>query len=278
MKVIFAKTNGFCAGARKAIELAEENPNAVVIGCGIIRNPAEMARLEKSFGITVQSDYKEIKPNQTAIISAHGISPLIKNELLDKGIKLIDTTCLVVKKVQEKIFELSKSKHHIILLGDKYHPEVKGQLGFASDNISVVKDVNEFKKILSEIMHKEKIAVLSQTTKDKNDLFEMSKILSENNIKHDVFDTICPSVEARKDEVIEIAKQVDCVIVLGGKKSNNTKLLAQTSEKYCPTYHIEDFKELSMVELKRMKSCGLISGASTPDYLVAAVKQQIEAL
>lgn len=269
MKIILAKSNGFCAGVARAIKMAEQHPNAVIIGGGIINNPSVTKRLQDEFGISPEPNEMAITSG-TAIIRSQGTSPAIEKELISRGVKLIDATCPFVKNVQAQIKKLTDEGFHIILMGDKHHYEVKGLIGYTNgDNVDIVADMTELKNLLP-IPHK-KIALASQTTKDINLLNQMSTFLSENNIEHDLHDTTCKAVVNRQTEALDISKTIDIAIVVGGKISSNTKLLVDTMSPNCKTYFIESANEINPEWFLGAMSCGIVGGASTPAYIIQEV-------
>jgi len=189
MKVVLSQFGGFCPGVKRAIELAESNPNSVIIGGEIVHNPIETKRLENDFGIKIQPDHTKVNKGQTVIIRAHGISPHMEMQMKDRGIKIIDATCPRVKKVQILINDLAGKGYHVILLGDISHPETQGHAGYANGNITVVKDMVEIEKQAKSFHGK--LALLAQTTKQSDVLHEMSNWLNQNGIKHEFFNTTC---------------------------------------------------------------------------------------
>ncbi|MCL2228401.1 MAG: 4-hydroxy-3-methylbut-2-enyl diphosphate reductase [Firmicutes bacterium] len=281
MKVVVCKSSGLCFGAKRAIDIAEGNPNSVLIGGPILRNPVINNRLEKDFGITIQPDYKKIVSKQKAIITAHGLPKRVEDELRNKGIDLVDSTCPTVKKVHHKVRELTEAGYYIVLFGDKKHPETIGHVGYANDNIFVVETVDEaisnIPSLLEHVRHGQKIALLAQTTKNQTDLLEISVTFKEKGVGHDLVDTTCSAVRERQKEVATLAKSVDVVIVVGGKASHNTVLLKTTASKYKPTYHIESADEINKDWFAGKKSCGLVGGVSCPEYLIDEVQKRLYA-
>jgi 4-hydroxy-3-methylbut-2-enyl diphosphate reductase len=273
VRVILSNSYGFCYGVKRAIELAESNPNAVIIGGAIIQNPSELERLEKDFGITVQPDPSLIKPHQTAIIRSHGIAEQIELDLRARGVNIIDATCPSVKKIHSTVKQLDADGYTIILLGTPNHPETMGIVGYAKNPVLVVKTPSDIQNHIPNLANK-KLALISQTTKNESDLLEIHRMLPSAQL----FNTICTATKKNQQATTELAKTVDILIVVGGKHSANSNLLVTFAKNHCPAYLVEDPSQLDPSWFVGFETCGLTSGTSAPDYMLQAVKSAIETL
>jgi len=278
MEVKLSEKYGYCYGITNAVKLCEENPKSIVLGKQISHNPHESKRLEREFGIIFESDINKIYEGQTVVIRPHGIHRTIENQLINKGVKLIDTTCPSVKRVQLLIKQFDESKFRIVLLGSVGHPEVDGIESYSTKPILVVKNACELNALIENIGfdYKDKIALLSQTTKNEKDLFEVYEALKSKYEHVEMINTTCQPTKEKIQSVDKLSKEVDLMVVIGGKNSSNTKSLVDVSLKNCPTYLVEDENDIDIKWFKGKKLCGLTSGSSTPDYSLQAVKKFIE--
>jgi len=268
MIVKLSTDNGFCGGIKRAIAIAESNPGAVVIG-DIIHNPQEIARLARDFNVTTQDDISCLVAGQTVIVRPHGIAKQIEQTLCDRGVNLIDATCPKVKAIHHKVQELDAQGYRIILLGDANHAEVKGIVSYATCPVIVVKNKSELPE-----MPDRKIALLSQTTKDERDLLEIHAHLPQAELHN----TICPATAEKHKATLDLARQVDILIVVGGRHSSNTNLLLEIAKPYCDAYLVENSSQIDLKWFTDKKVCGLTSGSSTPDYSLQEVKERLEAI
>lgn len=266
MKVICAENMGFCFGVKRALNMVLNERDACTLG-QLIHNPQVVEMFEKK-GIKVVNSIDEA--DKTLIITAHGISKSIIEKAKEKGLRIIDTTCPIVKKVHDLAKEFNKKKYKIILLGDKKHSEVKGIVSNAKDVIILSSD-EEVRKLKFD-----KACFLSQTTQSLKKFNEIADILKKNIPDLKVFNTICDATKKRQDSALKLAKKVDMMIVIGGYNSANTKMLSQICSKIVETKHIEKAGELDDMWFNGKNLIGLTAGASTPDWVIKNVKEKIE--
>ena len=275
MEVRLAKNFGFCFGVQRAIDLAEDNPNAKTVG-PLIHNPKEIKRLKEKFSIGLIENSEEvhnIDDGETLIVRTHGILKEHMQYLKDKNVKLIDATCPYVTKPQKIASKMSKEGYQIIIFGDSHHPEVKGVKSYA-DNAIIVLSIEELKK---ESLKKKKIAILSQTTKKIKDFLEVVNYLIANSNEVRVFNTICNATFENQDAALELSQEVDIMIIIGGKNSSNTKQLLDISQRNCTdSYLIEDETDLEPQWFANHSICGVTAGASTPKWIIDNVIKSIE--
>ena len=269
--VKLAKNSGFCFGVKRAINLALEaakNHDKIVTLGSIIHNPQMVAKLKK-LGINTVNDFKEIKDEAT-IIRSHGIPKDVFEYLKNLPIDIIDATCPYVSKTQEYGKKLSEEGYPIVIMGDNEHPEVIALKSYLKTEPIVVKDVTELK-----YQKFKKVALLSQTTKNIEEFKKIMLKLLEMSEEVRVINTICNATEVRQKSTQELAHQSDIMIVVGGKNSSNTKMLAKISGKIIQTFHIEEASELSKEWFKGKKRIGITAGASTPDWIIVEVYNKI---
>ena len=278
MKIIYINEGGFCFGVRRAIKIAENNPGSVIIGGEIIHNADEVARLKNDFGVIPQENGSYIAGGQTAIIRAHGIPKEMEQELRDRGVIIKDATCPNVKELQCLVEKFSIDGFHIILVGAANHPEVIGVLGYAHGTITVVENLEDIENIKTT---NNKIAIFAQTTANPELFRLVYKKLCEKYRQVTTQDTICKAISIVQSRVAEIAKQIannGIFIVVGGKNSSNTKVLAQIAGEHCETYHIQTADDLKREWFNGVDACGLVAGSSTPSYVINNVKSALENL
>ncbi|MEE4264306.1 MAG: 4-hydroxy-3-methylbut-2-enyl diphosphate reductase [Desulfobacteraceae bacterium] len=280
MKILIAKTSGFCMGVRRAVEMVldapDQNKNPIFTYGPLIHNP-QVLDLLKSKDITALDEIPS-QGNGTVLIRAHGVPPSIKEKLKEVNFNVIDATCPRVIKVQTIIRKHSKKGFTAIIIGDKDHPEVIGLQGYARDNGFVIGSMQE----LEALPDFENAIIVAQTTQNTQ-FFESAKNWAAAHHPHyKVFNTICDSTERRQAEVMRLAAAVDAVIVVGGRNSGNTRRLAEiASESGKPTYHIESETDLNNIDtdaLVAARYIGITAGASTPNWIIKKVYRALESL
>lgn len=271
MNVRIARNSGFCFGVKRAIKVAletsKENHEIVTLG-PIIHNPQMVARLESENIIKVDT-IEQINDRPT-IIRSHGIKKDILDELEKKNIEIINATCPYVSKTQDYAKSLSEDGYELIILGDRNHPEVKALRSYVDKEVLIVANVSELKE------HKfKKVGIISQTTRRVEDLQDLVRELIPRCYEVRVINTICNATTIRQNSTLALAKESDVMIVIGGKNSSNTKMLAKICESFVKTYHIEIAEEIDKMWFKDMQDIGLTAGASTPDWVIVEVYNKI---
>ncbi len=259
MEIVVAKNIGFCFGVTRAINesLKEQDENTYFLG-ELVHNKETMNKIKGK----IVDDIEEIPDKSKVIIRAHGVSKAVLKRALEKKLNIIDLTCPKVAKVHKLVSE--RKNNFIIIIGKKTHPEVIGTIGYANEYI-VVEDENdlvELTKVLAN--NKKKISIFSQTT------FSSLKFVSlVNKIKRithsyvEIIPCICPVTEERQKEALNIANNVDLVIVIGGKGSSNTTKLYDLVSSIKKSIWIENAEELDLNETLNYSKIGIVSGTST---------------
>ncbi len=274
MEIKMAKDYGFCFGVKRAIQIAEKNQNSLIFG-SLIHNAKEINRLEKNFNVKIEEDPKKIPKNKSVIIRTHGIPKQDLEYLKNKGVKITDATCPYVIKPQQIVESMSKEGYQIVLFGDINHPEVKGVISYATNQALVVNSLEE----LQEKKLQRKVALVSQTTKQTLKLLQIASYLVERCTEVRIFNTICNATSYNQKAALDLSKEVDIMIVVGGKTSSNTKQLLSIAKQHCEdSYLVEDENELELAWFKDKKLCGITAGASTPDWIIENVKQKISTI
>ncbi len=282
MELIVGKTAGFCYGVKRAVDGAKEElkKNERLYGLGEIVHNQEVIKELENLGMQFINDIEDSKGK--TIIRAHGIPKQIYEEAKEKGIELIDYTCPKVLKIHEIAEEYAKKGYYIFLLGNKKHPEIIGTLSYCGDNKFVIEKEDDTIKAL-ETFEKtgiQKLLVISQTTYSLEKFYIIEEII-KNELPRDIElvikNTICQATEIRQKETEEMAKKVDCMIVIGGKNSSNTKKLYEIAKKYCKTVLlIENETELEINKLQSTDTVGIMAGASTPKESIESVVEKLK--
>ncbi len=272
MKLMVAKTGGFCFGVNRAVGIVyrkiEENQKICMLG-PVIHNPQVVQDLEKK-GVTVIDRLDELSDRETAVvIRAHGV-PFSEYKLLeDHHIPYIDTTCPFVKKIHKIVQEHDKAGDQVVIVGDRNHPEVVGINGWCGGR-AVILDSPE--QAIGKNFSNKRLCVVAQTTLSRQLWEQVLKELAPWNPQ--IFDTICDATRRRQMEAEELAKKSDAMIVIGGQNSSNTKKLAEICSRYCPTYLIEKADQLPRLT---DGTIGITAGASTPAYIIKEVVHKMAA-
>jgi len=274
MRIELASSYGFCYGVKRAIDIAEKHQNSFTYG-PLIHNKDEIKRLKEGFNIGLVEKIEEVKSDNTVVIRTHGI-PKNELEILKKqDNKIIDATCPYVTTPQNIVAKMSKEGYSVVIFGDKAHPEIKGVLSYSSDknHAFVVLEPSE----LDNLPLKNKVALVSQTTKKPVDFLKVVNKLILTHKEVRVFNTICNATFENQDAASELAKRADVMIVIGGRHSSNSKMLHSICEQECKeSYLIENETELDADWFKDKKLCGISAGASTPDWIIQNVVNKIQ--
>lgn len=235
----------------------------------IVHNEEVLDRFKK-LGVKIVKEIKEVKSG-ILIIQAHGIPPL--KTKLDNKIILKDATCPLVKRVQLIAQKLFKQGYQIIIIGDKKHSEVKGIKGYTKNKAIVIENEKETKNL----PYFKKIGVIAQTTQNLENVNLILKALKNNSKNIEYINTICPEVQIRQKELILIFKQVDAILVIGSKSSANTKRLVALAKKNKKTvFMVNSPEDLKKENLQNIKTLGIVSGTSTPDWIIKNVVQWLK--
>ncbi|HEY3346505.1 MAG TPA: 4-hydroxy-3-methylbut-2-enyl diphosphate reductase [Nitrospirota bacterium] len=275
MKVFIARYAGFCMGVQRAIDLAhktaDQTPPPVFVLHEIVHNRTVVEELEKRGVFTV--DEVEQVDSGTLIISAHGTSPDVIVKAKEKGLKVVDTTCPLVSKIDRIVKRLAGEGYLILLLGDKDHAEVKGLKGVAPDSTVVFRQIEEVDYMPP---HEGPVALVSQTTQNIRFFDEVVCRVREKYPQAEVYNTICDATEKRQSSVIELGRQVELMITVGSHNSANSKRLQEVAATVAPmSFIVDNAGELEPAWFDGVERVGVTAGASTPDILIQGVIDRI---
>ena len=276
MEIIVGKYSGFCSGVNytvtKAMKVLENNGYIYSLG-DIVHNERVIDNLKNS-GLVVKNDIDDIPHGSKVIIRAHGEKLSTYEKARQKQLDIIDLTCCKVKSIHNKIIK-NKDTSFIIIIGKKNHPETIAHTSF-SNNSFVVENSSDINDAYKKYLYNEskKVYVVVQTTFNEdlfNELVRKIKLIFINT-PIIVDNTICYTTAIRQQEVVDISKKVDKMIIIGGKNSSNTKELAVIAKKYCnDVYLIQDYHDLETVSFGNDDVVGIEAGASTPSIVIDEV-------
>ncbi len=277
MKVKMAKEAGYCFGVKRAMQMAwdelEANEGDIYALGPLIHNKQAVSKYEEN-GLKTIEEISDIPTNENIIIRSHGVSEEIYKEAEKRNLNVIDTTCPFVKKIHKIVKRYYEKGYKIILIGDSKHPEVKGINGWCNDSAIIIKTLEDaHSKVFDE---NNKYCLVSQTTINLKLYEEISKYLNEVIKDITINNTICSATKVRQEAARELAKEVDVMIVIGGKHSSNTQKLVQICKEYVETYSIETKEELDIEKLRPYNLVGVAAGASTPEWIINEVINAIE--
>ncbi len=275
--ITVAKRAGACYGVERALRMVGEaaEQGGVVRTLGpLIHNPRVVADLA-SRGIGEVGDLDELAPGSTVVIRSHGVVPSVIEEVRAHGLTVLDATCPHVKKAHESASLLASEGYQVVIVGEPGHPEVEGILGHAGEDAIVVDDPAE----LAGKAIKRQVGVVVQTTQTRELLKAVVDELLPRVGELRVFTTICEATRQRQHAADDLARQADCMVVVGGKNSGNTTRLAEICRASCPaTHHIEGADELDPAWFQGVSRIGVTAGASTPADQIESVCAAIEAM
>lgn len=267
--------SGFCFGVVYAIEMAEgildEQGYLYCLG-DIVHNDEEVNRLTKrGLRIIDHDDFNKLK-GEKVMIRAHGEPPSTYQTALRNNITLIDASCPVVLKLQNRVKNSYDKSENIYIYGKHGHAEVKGLLGQTSNNAVVFQDISE----LDITAMPKNITLYSQTTKSTDKFYEINQMLQDSGISVNAHDTICRQVSNRDKELREFASKFDQIIFVSGTKSSNGKVLYQVCKNTNPqTHFVSNVDQLEKDWFGPNESIGICGATSTPMWLMEEVKDRL---
>jgi 4-hydroxy-3-methylbut-2-enyl diphosphate reductase len=273
MKILLAKQAGFCFGVKRAtqmaFEAADKGEETFTLG-PIIHSPQVVQKLEE-MGVKVLDDLADLDKG-TIIIRSHGVASGELTEAVRKELEIVDATCPFVKKAQEHVKSLSQAGYDVVVVGDADHPEVQGIVSYSNGKVYVVGSGEE----AARLPRMAKIGVVAQTTQSFENLKNVVDECLTKGGEIRVFHTICDATAVRQEEAKTLARQVDCMVVIGGYNSANTRRLAEVCTELQPkTHHIETAQQLDPLWFEDVGRVGITAGASTPKWLIDEVMECI---
>ena len=275
MSVILAKSAGFCYGVERAVRLAEqtarEKGSCVMLG-SIIHNAHVVQDLE-ALGARQVDDVSQVRPGETVIIRSHGETRQVYQQLEALGAEVVDATCPNVRRIQRLVAGAGEEGRTPLIIGEQHHPEVLGAASW-SENSVIVDGPAALEAWLAEDPARRTMPLMAvaQTTYIRTLWDDCVKILKKQCTNVKISDTICNATHKRQSEAAEIAAMSDVMVVVGDRKSANTKHLTEICSARCPVvYQVERVNELKGDFLNGCSVAGLTAGASTPAGIIKEV-------
>lgn len=279
MRILLASPRGFCAGVNMAIECLDQairmfGPDIYVYH-EIVHNKYVVERFTKQ-GVTFVNEISEAPPGSLLLYSAHGVSPAVRQQARDRGLRTIDATCPLVTKVHLEAIKFANAGYHIILIGHDGHDEVIGTMGEAPASITLVETPADVERL--GFPGDAKIAYLTQTTLsvDEANLVIASLKQKYPPIEAPPKEDICYATTNRQDAVTQLAARADLVLVLGSQNSSNSRRLQEIGQSFGkPAYLIDGAQELRPEWFADIDTVLITAGASAPEIVVQDVIQYL---
>lgn len=281
MKIIVAETAGFCMGVRRAVDMAVDNaartPGETIHTLGPLIHNNQTLEMLRGRGVEMLDEAKPIPHRATVLIRAHGIPPEKQQSLKGDGNLILDGTCPKVKTVHKVIAKYRSRGYAIIIAGDEGHAEVIGLLGYAGESGYLVQTPED----IDSLQLFDKVCLVSQTTFDRETFDAIARRVHDRypNASVVIRKTICSATDRRQSEIKKLAQRVDALFVVGGKNSANTQRLANIARQHAAhVQHVETEKEIDWRPLAGCKTIGVTAGASTPNWMIKRVVDQLHFL
>src|SRR5687768_1264179 len=273
MRLLRAAHLGMCFGGRDAIALAFEHAGAgplTILG-DLVHNPSVLSVLEAK-GIAIAQDVAQVK-TPTVMVTAHGTSERTLARTRASGLTVVEATCPLVHVAHRAVAALARDGFHIVIVGRRDHVEVRGLTG----------DLDRFDVVLKEddvlaLEEHPRIGIAAQTTQAIDKVHHLVDLIRQRFPQSDVrfVDTVCKPTKERQSAALEMARQADVVIVVGGHSSNNTRELVQTCARYCTrVHHVQTDADVRPEWFDAANVVGLTAGTSTPDDVIDRVEARI---
>ena len=278
MEVRIAENAGFCFGVKRAMnmawdELENKNGNKVYSLGPLIHNKQAVDKYKEK-GLLEMDSLDKVPNDSKLIIRSHGVAEDVYVQSESKNMEIVDTTCPYVKKIHDIVKEFYDNGYKVIIVGNANHPEIVGINGWCNNEAFVVNSEEDVDNI--PFNNNDKYCVVSQTTAN---LEHFDKIVEKINSKTDnltVKNTICFATKERQLSATDLAKEVDCMVVIGGKHSSNTQKLVNICKNIVPTFSIETKEELQKDMFEGFKVAGVTAGASTPDWIIDEIIEYLK--
>ena len=273
MKIIRAEHLGMCFGVRDAIALAFKHSQSqplTVLG-DLVHNETILAELQAR-GIKIAQDSAAVQ-TEAVMITAHGASEQSLQRVRSRGLKVTEATCPLVHLAHRAVTRLVREGYHPIIIGKRDHIEVRGLTEDLSDFDVVLSEADVF-----ELREHPRLGIAAQTTQPIEKVRHLVAVIRGRfpNAEIRFIDTVCQPTKQRQDAAIDLARQSDAVLVIGGANSNNTHELVQTCRKHCErVYHVQTANDLRPEWFGNTDTVGITAGTSTPDPVIEEVEQRL---
>lgn len=273
MKITLAEHSGFCFGVKEALKKAEQTielnrgNDVRIYTCGpLIHNKSVTDELQEK-GLGIVNSPEEAEEGSILIVRSHGEPQDFYERAKARSIRIIDATCPFVKRIQQLVREAKDQGFHIVVIGDRRHPEVIGINGWCDNEASVVSSLEDAKAVAGD-----RLFIVAQTTITAELFQEIVSYFEREKKEIVVHNTICKATEERQKSCMETAIDSDLMVIIGGSDSSNSKKLYEIAKKYCGnTYFIENKETLPLKEVEKCNRIGIAAGASTPERIIKEV-------
>ncbi|MDP2892071.1 MAG: bifunctional 4-hydroxy-3-methylbut-2-enyl diphosphate reductase/30S ribosomal protein S1 [Bacillota bacterium] len=276
LKILMGKYAGFCFGVEKAVKAVKsclKSEEHIYTYGPIIHNRIVVEQLLESGAVPVEG--LEGIGGCTLVIRSHGAPPSVYKECRERGIRVVDATCPFVKRIHETVRTHSEAGEEIIIIGDKNHPEVIGTNGWSGGKARILYTPED----VAAMPQLESACVVAQTTIPLQKWEEIVALLKDKVAGLKLFNTICETTVKRQEEAVELAKQANIMLVIGGKDSANTQRLADGCRKHCSkTFVVEQLADLPLEIMGADDIIGVVTGASTPEGIIREVIARMDEL
>jgi len=276
MRILRARHLGMCFGVRDAIALAETQADAqplTILG-DLVHNQTVVAGLQAR-GIAIEHQLIGVK-TPAVMITAHGASETTRTSVRARGLELLDATCPLVRVAHRAVLALVRDGYHPVIVGQRGHVEVRG----------LTEDLAAFDVVLDDadverLVERPRFGIAAQTTQPIDKVRRLATLIRERFPRSDVrfIDTVCKPTKERQIAAVDLARECDVVIVIGGANSNNTRELVNTCRQHCSrVHHIQVAADLRREWVERVGTLGITAGTSTPDAVIEDVEHRVGAL
>lgn len=282
VEIVLAEPRGFCAGVDRAIEIVERALSKfgapIYVRHEIVHNDHVVSDLRAKGAIFVE-DLNEVPLGARVIMSAHGVSRMVRDHATARDLEVFDATCPLVTKVHVEVRKLAAEGMEVVMIGHAGHPEVEGTMGQLDSGIYLVEDEEQARQL--EVRTPNRLAYVTQTTLSMDDTDSVVRELQKRfpEIRGPKVSDICYATQNRQDAVKLMSGQVDVVLVVGSKTSSNTNRLREVAERHgVPAYLLNGAEELNPAWLDGKQRVGITAGASAPEALVQGLVTAVKAL
>ena len=274
MRIELAKSAGFCYGVKRAVEMAEQttrSEGAVLLG-PVIHNDHVVSKLEREGAVLVRA-VEEVPDGASVILRSHGEAKWVHDALEQKGCRIIDTACPNVQRIHRLVAEAEAAGRQPVIIGTPDHPEIVAIAGWCRHPV-VLPDGEALSSWLAECPERREmpLTLVSQTTSTRKIWDQAIETAKKECTNAEIFDTICNATYIRQTEAQKLAAHCDAMIIIGDRKSSNTKRLSELCRALCPrVVTIEGAEELEPASFAGTASIGITAGASTPGWIIKEV-------
>ena len=273
MKVILAKTAGFCFGVNRAVEmtyqLLGEGRKVATLG-PLIHSPQVVQDLERRGAVTCDT-VEQVPDGYEVVIRSHGVPREVYDKINTRSLAFHDATCPFVTKIHKIAAEAGENGALLLVAGDASHPEVQGIVGHTSGEVRIFANLEQLKRLAPELEKQKSIYVVAQTTFNVQSWEICKEFLKNQCTNSKIFDTICNATWARQQEAEDLSQKCDHMVVIGGHHSSNTQKLLQVAARHAVAINVETADELDPAWLKGAVTVGVTAGASTPSSIIEEV-------